>query len=67
MRTPRIAIFARSHNYVYDTAIGGTRDVPYGTKGFVVMRKGGDGAVFKAGQAMTPVGQIDSISGHRGL
>jgi len=31
-------------------AIVGT-DVPYGTKGFVVMRKGGDGAVFKGGQA----------------
>jgi len=51
---PAIAIFAVSHNYVYHTAIIGT-DVPYGTKGFVVMRKGGDGAVFKAGQA-TDVG-----------
>jgi prepilin-type N-terminal cleavage/methylation domain-containing protein len=48
---PAIAIFAVSHNYVYDTAIVGT-DVPYGTKGFVVMRKGGDGAVFKSGQAL---------------
>jgi hypothetical protein len=47
---PAIAIFAASHNYVYDTAIVGTA-VPYGTKGFIVMRKGGDGAVFKAGQA----------------
>src|SRR5207253_8777134 len=26
-------------------------NVPYGTKGFVVMHKGGDGAVFKEGQA----------------
>ena len=48
---PAIAIFAASHNYVYDTAIVGT-DVPYGTKGFVVMRKGGDGAVFKSNQAV---------------
>jgi prepilin-type N-terminal cleavage/methylation domain-containing protein len=47
---PAIAIFAVSHNYIYDNAIVGT-DVPYGTKGFVVMRKGGDGAVFKGGQA----------------
>jgi type II secretory pathway pseudopilin PulG len=47
---PAIAIFAASHNYVYDTAIVGT-DIPYGTKGFIVMRKGGDGAVFKGGQA----------------
>jgi prepilin-type N-terminal cleavage/methylation domain-containing protein len=48
---PAIAIFIASHNYVYDTAIVGT-DVPYGAKGFVVMRKGGDGAVFKSGQAV---------------
>jgi prepilin-type N-terminal cleavage/methylation domain-containing protein len=48
---PAIAIFAVSKNYVYDTAIVGT-DVPYGTKGFIVMRKGGDGAVFKSGQAV---------------
>jgi prepilin-type N-terminal cleavage/methylation domain-containing protein len=48
---PAIAIFAASHNYVYNTAIVGT-DVPYGTKGFIVMRKGGDGAVFKATQAV---------------
>ena len=47
---PATAIFAVSHNYVYDTAIVGT-DIPYGTKGFIVMRKGGDGAVFKGGQA----------------
>jgi prepilin-type N-terminal cleavage/methylation domain-containing protein len=47
---PAIAIFAVSHNYIYDNAIVGT-DVPYGTKGFIVMRKGGDGAVFKGGQA----------------
>jgi hypothetical protein len=47
---PAIAIFAVSHNYVYRTPIlpAGT---PYGTKGFIVMRKGGDGAVFKAAQA----------------
>jgi prepilin-type N-terminal cleavage/methylation domain-containing protein len=52
---PAIAIFAVSHNYVYNTAIVGT-DVPYGTKGFVVMRKGGDGAVFKATQATSGTG-----------
>jgi prepilin-type N-terminal cleavage/methylation domain-containing protein len=45
-------IFCTSKNYVYDTLIVGT-DIPYGTKGFIVMRKGGDGAVFKEGQATT--------------
>jgi prepilin-type N-terminal cleavage/methylation domain-containing protein len=47
---PANAIFAASHNYVYNTALVNT-SVPYGTKGFIVMHKGGDGAVFKEGQA----------------
>src|SRR5262245_43233458 len=47
---PSNTIFCTSRNYTYDTALLGT-SVPYGTKGFVVMHKGGDGAVFKEGQA----------------
>ena len=47
---PSNTIFCTSKNYVYDTALVGT-NVPYGTKGFIVMHKGGDGAVFKEGQA----------------
>ena len=47
---PSNGIFAASHNYVYNTVLGGA-NVPYGTKGFIVMHKGGDGAVFKEGQA----------------
>ena len=43
-------IFAATHNYIYNTAINST-DVPYGIKGFVVLHKGGDAAVFKSGQA----------------
>jgi len=43
-------IFAVTHNYIYNTAIANT-DVPYGIKGFVVLHKGGDAAVFKSGQA----------------
>ncbi len=45
-------IFCTSKNYVYDTVIV-AGSVPYGKKGFIVMRKGGDGAVFKDGQATT--------------
>jgi type II secretory pathway pseudopilin PulG len=47
---PANAIFAASHNYVYNTALLAA-SVPYGTKGFIVMHKGGDGAVFKENQA----------------
>jgi prepilin-type N-terminal cleavage/methylation domain-containing protein len=50
---PANTIFCASRNYIYDTAIapGPPTPVPYGQKGFIVMHKGGDGAVFKAGQA----------------
>jgi prepilin-type N-terminal cleavage/methylation domain-containing protein len=50
---PANTIFAASRNYIYDTALTDTapNNVPYGTKGFIVMRKGGDASVFKAGQA----------------
>jgi prepilin-type N-terminal cleavage/methylation domain-containing protein len=43
-------IFCTSRNYVYNTGIV-TGSVPYGQKGFITMHKGGDGAVFKVGQA----------------
>src|SRR6266702_1006401 len=47
---PSNTVFCTTRNYVYDTAIVNTA-VPYGTKGFIVGRKGGDAAVFNAGQA----------------
>ena len=47
---PSNTIFCTSLNYVYDTPIA-VGSIPYGTKGFVVMHKGGDGVVFKSGQA----------------
>jgi prepilin-type N-terminal cleavage/methylation domain-containing protein len=47
---PSNAIFAVTRNYVYDTALA-AGSVPYGTKGFIVIQKGGSGAVFKEGQA----------------
>jgi prepilin-type N-terminal cleavage/methylation domain-containing protein len=43
-------IFSVSANYIYNTALTPTT-VPYGDKGFVVMRKGGDAAIFRKNQA----------------
>jgi prepilin-type N-terminal cleavage/methylation domain-containing protein len=43
-------IFAVTRNYVYNTAMVST-DVPYGLRGFMVVHKGGDAAVYKSGQA----------------
>jgi prepilin-type N-terminal cleavage/methylation domain-containing protein len=47
---PATTIFATTNNYVYDSALVAT-DVPYGTKGFITIKKGGDAAVFRVGQA----------------
>jgi prepilin-type N-terminal cleavage/methylation domain-containing protein len=51
-------IFAASHNYVYNTALvppnaGTGAGIPYGQKGFIVVKKGGDAAIFRAGQAVS--------------
>jgi prepilin-type N-terminal cleavage/methylation domain-containing protein len=43
-------IFAATRNYIYNTGILNTA-VPYGQRGFMVIHKGGDAAVFKSGQA----------------
>jgi prepilin-type N-terminal cleavage/methylation domain-containing protein len=50
-------IFSASHNYVYNTALvppdaATGAGIPYGQKGFIVVKKGGDAAVLRAGQAV---------------
>jgi prepilin-type N-terminal cleavage/methylation domain-containing protein len=49
---PSHTVYATSHNYIFDTPIV-TGSLPYGTKGFIVVHKGGDAAVFRPGQATT--------------
>ena len=45
------AIFCVTNNYVYDTDLTAP-SVPYGIKGFVTVKKGGDAAIFRSGQAV---------------
>jgi prepilin-type N-terminal cleavage/methylation domain-containing protein len=45
------AIFCVSHNYDYDTDLTAP-SLPYGIKGFITVKKGGDAAIFRAGQAV---------------
>jgi len=47
---PATAIFAVTQNYAYNTALSSANS-PYGTKGFIVVKKGGDAAIFREGQA----------------
>jgi prepilin-type N-terminal cleavage/methylation domain-containing protein len=48
---PSNTIYATSRNYDYDTALN-SPDVPYGDKGFIVIKKGGDAGVFRSSQAV---------------
>jgi prepilin-type N-terminal cleavage/methylation domain-containing protein len=47
---PATTIFCSSMNYVYDTALL-TTAIPYGTKGFITIWKGGDARIYRVGQA----------------
>jgi len=53
-------IFAVTANYTYATDLTSTA-APYGDKGFVVMRKGGDSAVLKKNNATVTTGQETSF------
>src|SRR5215471_8777360 len=63
-------IFAVSNNYTYNTDLTAA-GIPYGTKGYVVMRKGGDAAVLRqfqatAGEFPTPnnfLSQVGALTG----
>jgi prepilin-type N-terminal cleavage/methylation domain-containing protein len=48
---PATTIFCTTMNYVYDTALLQAA-VPYGVKGFVTIKKGGDAAIYRVGQAV---------------
>jgi prepilin-type N-terminal cleavage/methylation domain-containing protein len=48
-------IFVVTSNYKYNTALA-TTDKPYGDKGFVVVRKGGDAAVLRKSNAVAATG-----------
>jgi len=50
---PATSIFCTTMNYDYDLPLPGAIAVPYGTKGFITVKKGGDAAVFRVGQATT--------------
>ena len=54
-------IFAVTSNYTYDTDFGSSTAVPFGDKGFVVVRKGGDAAVLRRNNAKHTSGQEASF------
>lgn len=63
-------IFAVSRNYVYDTALApsssATPNNPYGDKGFIVQRKGGDASVLRSGNATVQAGNTAAFESQIG-
>lgn len=57
-------IFAVTSNYTYNTALVAT-DAPYGDKGFVVQRKGGDAALLKKNNATGTDSSFLSVVGKK--
>jgi type II secretory pathway pseudopilin PulG len=55
-------IFTVTSNYTYDTAFTGTPPNPYGDKGFVVVRKGGDASVLRKNNAAASAGATGTAS-----
>jgi prepilin-type N-terminal cleavage/methylation domain-containing protein len=58
---PSNTIFAVSSNYTYDTALDG-KTAPYGDKGFIVIRKGGDASSLRKNNAVAAAGGAAATS-----
>ncbi len=54
-------IFAVTSNYTYNTDFASSAGTPYGDKGFVIVRKGGDAAVLRKNNAKATSGQEASF------
>jgi len=45
-------VFIESNNYTYDTTLQGVTTNPFGDKGFIVQRKGGDASILRKNNAV---------------
>jgi len=45
-------VFIESNNYAYDTTLTGVTTNPFGDKGFIVQRKGGDASILRKNNAV---------------
>jgi prepilin-type N-terminal cleavage/methylation domain-containing protein len=50
-------VFLESNNYKYDTTLNGVATSPFGDKGFIVQRKGGDASILRKNNAVHTAGQ----------
>jgi len=49
-------VFMESNNYTYDTTLTGVTTNPFGDKGFIVQRKGGDASILRKNNAVSGAG-----------
>ena len=49
-------VFLESNNYTYDTTLAGVTTNPFGDKGFIVQRKGGDASILRKNNAVAGAG-----------
>src|SRR4030095_11844805 len=49
-------VFMESNNYTYDTTLNGVTTNPFGDKGFIVQRKGGDASILRKNNAVAGAG-----------
>ena len=50
-------VFLETNNYTYDTTLNGVTTAPFGDKGFIVQRRGGDASILRKNNAVAAAGQ----------
>ena len=50
-------VFLETNNYTYDTTLNGVTTAPFGDKGFIVQRRGGDASILRKNNAVHTAGQ----------
>jgi prepilin-type N-terminal cleavage/methylation domain-containing protein len=53
-------VFMETNNYTYDTTLAGVTTNPFGEKGFIIQRKGGDASILRKNNAVA-AGGADAI------
>ena len=49
-------VFMETNNYQYDTTLAGVTTNPFGEKGFIIQRKGGDASILRKNNAVAAAG-----------
>jgi prepilin-type N-terminal cleavage/methylation domain-containing protein len=50
-------VFLETHNYKYDNTLQGVTTAPFGDKGFIIQRRGGDASILRKNNAQHTAGQ----------